>query len=998
MKQRSKILLGVLLVLMFVLLLAAATYGAMRYVVRRQHPLVLIHSPRRSEQFALGETLLVHATARSSAGIARMELWVDGELVAGTDKGEDHAPSPLSITEMVLPKTSGQHELIVRAFTPLGVTGQGSILIKTMTRPGEIPGGVIEAVAFNGTSSFEEPPSGADEPSPSGDQPGEPTSPGAPPPSFADESPGSSGDLFEFVFDPQAVDGETDEEPESLFVELVSLTTDADYEHVHCYMGLGEVPPRWYPDADHDQTTDEYFAKLAPNTWDIAPHFSGNDALNIPWVADQPIPIEMSCIGISSGGTDAIELGSVDPSPDPTAWDGIIRQISSAGGEGSFTLGYRVIPIGDTPGGVPLMLNPSMTPPSNLRLRGAELLWDYEPDEDEEPATRFRVFINNILVWEVPGDVRSTFIPAQAADPPCGQAYRFHVESYRDGDWSFPSNFVTASSEYGDPGCRTILLTFNTLITHNLGGDDDRDPGDVGPVDGSFEANDYIARFNGASDVGSFGDLGLQNDWEYPINGPDGLTVSSNWLGTGPAQWQIEVPPDEGLSLGYLITEYDRRGDYSYVCIANTYLETEEFIEPHEGVIPSESGQGSCEVTYSIDLVDTSPAHLGDAPPLPHLFIDQITLSASGNRPVIHFRNDGYGDWTAQDIEIRVRTTGGDLIGFYSFTGQFIHVGEIVALSHPLLEPDRPLDICVEVDPYDQVEEAFELSGAFTQTIEYCQPLPDLVITDVDRAYGTSQMHITVQNIGEAAVPDQSLSLQIQTADGRTIPGVFPAYFVIRPLEPWESTVLEWNMTAISSIDGAYTVMINPDRSIAEISEDNNTYDVPANPEFVFFMASPQPRWYPLSAFDPCEPSNPADAETQTQTLSVSVQALSPFGNRSLGSLSEEFEIRHRGLQNIIYAGQSFQFELDGTEELTATITGEARRGLSTEELGTVSLTALGAEYHWGATQFKANLEHCSIIEAPEDIQSVTIYPPDTRRYACGPWYFGYLICQREAE
>jgi hypothetical protein len=807
--------------------------------------------------------------------------------------------------------------------------------------------------------------------------------------------------MFKFIFPPPDDQAEPGEEPDSLFVELVSLTTDADYERVHCYMGLGGVPPRWYPDVDHDQSSDESFDRLAPNTWDIASHLSGSDALNLPWIADQPIPIEMSCVGITAGGTDAIQLGSANPSPDPTAWDGISRQINSVGGEGRFSVGYRVTPIGGSPSGVPLMLDPDMTAPSNLRLRGAELLWDYEPDDDEEPATRFRVFINNTMVWEVPGDRRFTFVPAQAADPPCGLTYRFHVEAYRDGDWSLPSNIVIASSEYGDPGCRTILLTFNTLITHNLGSDDERDPGDVGPVAGMFGANDNEAWFDGSSDVGNFGDLGLQHDWEYPINGSNGLTVAANWLGTGPAQWQIDVPPDEGLSLGYLITEYDRRGDYSYVCIGNTYLETEEFIEPHEGVIASDAGQGSCEVTYSIDLIETTPPNLGDAPPLPHLYIDQITLSASGDQPVIHFRNDGYGDWAGQDIEIRAHTTGGEFIGFYSFSGQFIHAGEIVPLSHPLLEPDRPLDLCIEVDPYDQVEEAFELTGARTGPISYCQSLPDLVITDVDRQYGTGQMYITVQNLGDGSVPDQPLSLQLETVEGRRIPGVFPMSFGIPPLEYYETTVIEWDMSTLSNpalLDGGYTVMINVDHSMAESDEENNTYAVPANPEFELIMASPLPRWYPLSAFDPCEPSDAYDAEEQTQTLSISLYAQSPFGTRSLGSLSHEFDIEYPGLHNIVWGGDSLRYELDATEAFTATITGEARRGLSTEELGSASLTPMGVDVSWGATQFFANLSHCTFIGYEEAVNSVSVHPPDLRRRVCGPWEFRYLICQREVE
>jgi len=296
----------------------------------------------------------------------------------------------------------------------------------------------------------------------------------------------------------------------------------------------------------------------------------------------------------------------------------------------------------------------------------------------------------------------------------------------------------------------------------------------------------------------------------------------------------------------------------------------------------------------------------------------------------------------------------------------------------------------------DIVRDLNELGGFFIE-------MPDLIITDVDREYGVGQMYITIQNIGEAAIADQPLTLQLETSDGRVIPGVFPASFDIPQLEFWESTVLEWDMSVHSSpenLDDGYTVIINADYSIAEVNEDNNTYEVPANPEFVFFWGSVELRWYPLSAFDICEPSDAYDAELQTQTLSLSLQAVSPFGNRSLGSLSEEYEIEYPGLHFIGTgeSGPSVRFDLDGTEVLTAMITGEARRGASTEELGTVWWTPKGEDVQWGATQFEANLEYCSIISHDVVSPRTTIYPPDTRRYNCGPWYFYYLICQRATE
>ncbi|MEJ2562607.1 MAG: hypothetical protein P8Z42_07940, partial [Anaerolineales bacterium] len=83
-------------------------------------------------------------------------------------------------------------------------------------------------------------------------------------------------------------------------------------------------------------------------------------------------------------------------------WDGLTRRAVASSDEGSFTLDYRVSLAEEGSHGHPIFLDPSMTPPTNLRMGFWTLHWDYEPRADEEPIHGFRVYLNDTLQWVEP--------------------------------------------------------------------------------------------------------------------------------------------------------------------------------------------------------------------------------------------------------------------------------------------------------------------------------------------------------------------------------------------------------------------------------------------------------------------------------------------------------------------------------------------------------------------------------------------------------------------
>ena len=79
-------------------------------------PVVLISSPRQSEEVRVGETITVHAIARDRAKVVRVELWADGELQAAQNSSMSEGISPFPLVAVWRPSSPGAHTVTVRAF------------------------------------------------------------------------------------------------------------------------------------------------------------------------------------------------------------------------------------------------------------------------------------------------------------------------------------------------------------------------------------------------------------------------------------------------------------------------------------------------------------------------------------------------------------------------------------------------------------------------------------------------------------------------------------------------------------------------------------------------------------------------------------------------------------------------------------------------------------------------------------------------------------------
>lgn len=127
---------------------------------------------------------------------------------------------------------------------------------------------------------------------------------------------------------------------------------------------------------------------------------------------------------------------------------------------------------------------------------------------------------------------------------------------------------------------------------------------------------------------------------------------------------------------------------------------------------------------------------------------------------------------------------------------------------------------------------------------EYCRPLPDLTITNVQYAPTDERLLITVQNTGEGTIENRNLDLRIDLPDGR---------YLAVPAEWWSNISLNQGVSRIfewPNIDAGdremfregYTVTVDPSNDIAESSGMNNLYTVPAVERLMIYWHS---MWVP---------------------------------------------------------------------------------------------------------------------------------------------------------
>ncbi len=863
MNKKSCLWLGLFGLIIICISGAALMYFQTRARSFNSRPLVLLHSPVNHTQVKSGDGVLVHATIRTKNGIARAELWADDVLVATRTITDGSKPPSLVFSENWIASTTGNHVLIVRAFSADGTDGQASTVVE-VRESGEAngttytvqEGDTAESIASNyGTTPEElaasnpdlgsgaptpgdelvipdsEPPTALEEP---------PTAEGDDVPAPEGESPAESGfDFFGFFGTLEGLIPQ-DGELTGLRVEILSLQTGESLEGLHCYVGFGGAPPRWYPDADNDQSTDESFSQDGPTNWNVQEHFAAGSAPVIFWPRNEPISLSVSCVGIAAGGTDALELGRWEEDIDPERWTGMPLSGNASGADGSFEFTFRITRVNS----IPLFLDTGMTPPTNARIddRRISLRWDYDPPADEEPITGFRIYLNGNLQWVESADARESGLPYEWLNPPCGSTYTFNVTAYRfglpDGPESLPAIAIVQPEAIDCQ--REVLITFLTLETFDLGGDgsyEDRH-GDVGPAYGYFFANEQQITFNGGH-LGPGLDMpsGFSHNSTYDLMA---MSADSGWHFNGMPALVVDVPDGGTFEFGYNIMDEDSGdcddsddpGCDDPICEGLSMIYDENspagyFDEQNEGALTSEDGR--CRVTYRWGPAAGSPVGSGVPgwEPLPWIDVESFDIDETTGQVRINIRNNGTATWPWRDLDVELRNRDGTSLGIYTWEGFVLEPGQRTVLESPQMRVDAPFDACVLIDPYNSVLEEYERSGALYHN-PICPRLPDLTINNVQfDSSGGGRILVTVQNIGDGTVENRDLNLQTFFADGS------PAYLVdtdsIVTLAPRETRVFDIpgvTESARNSLANGYTVVVNRDGIIPESDTENNSFSV----------------------------------------------------------------------------------------------------------------------------------------------------------------------------
>ncbi|GAB4503520.1 MAG: hypothetical protein Fur0043_05120 [Anaerolineales bacterium] len=857
---RWSVVLGSLALAVLCIAAISLAYFQARARAFHSRPLVLIHAPLNHDQARVGESILLHATARADNGLRRIELWADGVFVEARDAAG--SPTQFVFAGSWTPTGEGSHTLVVRAVASDGTEGQATVTVEALlpaslsaaTESGAeapaVEGGTGgesgEPPVVEGASGEEgsepaaaegEPPASDEAPSvPAGEDP--PAPEGAPPGVLPGVLPWDSP-----LFEPLHLVPFRPGEPLGLRVEFLGLGTAAAYEQLHCYVGYGDTPPRWFPDSDGDQTTDESFEIVGVGAggetiWNLAP-LSGESMPAFPWPRATPLPVNVSCVGIVGGGTDAVELGRWEDNIEPERWTGIPI---AGGAAGMYEFAFRITRVGIWESDETLETDFDMTPPTNLRIQQSDstLRWDYLPRPDEARIHGFRVYLNGSLQWVEPSEARASALPPEWIHPPCGTTYRFDVTAYRLRAGGIEESTPAAAFlEQSAADCeRQVAITFVSLETFDLPGDGDAGDrtGDIGPAYGFFWANDQQVTFNGGH-LGRGLDLpfGLSRNTTYSIND----MASHGWNFSGEPLLVVPVPDGGAFQFGFHIEDEDsgrcRHSDDpgcdDLICegFSDVYEEaavSDALDSHHEETLTSEDGR--CRLTVQWGPAAGSPVGSGleGWEPAPWIRLEKMRVDESGVVR-LDIRNTGTAAWPGRDLNIELQSREGVSLGVFTWPGFTLEAGQRTTLEHPDMRLAAPFDACVMIDPYNDVAEEYERSGGLWH-FPVCPPLPDLVIPRVtfDPA-GGGRIRVEVQNVGEGALEDRTLAFTTLLPDGS--PLYMAASWPHVTLEPGASRMFDLSgvtESTLARMAGGYTVIVNPENAIRESSAANNAFAV----------------------------------------------------------------------------------------------------------------------------------------------------------------------------
>lgn len=830
-------------------------------------PLVLIHSPVHHDVVRNGDGILVHASARENNGLKRIELWVDDQLLAARDA--PHSVTSLTLTGTWVSSQAGSHAIVARAISWDGVEGQATVVVQTDVSGAAQPTHVVqegetaESIAADYGVSPEDlaasnPDLGSAAPGdelliPEGEAsplpPVDPPPPGGgDPPADVGVAPGSADLLVGWVHSVfQNLPEEGEGLPAMLRLEVVRLQTSQGFDSLHCYVGLADGSPQWFPDTDGDQTTDESFAPLGGGLWEVEPYPAGEAAPTVTWPNNQPLPVNISCVGMAGGGTDAVELGRMELSIPRENWDGV-RRTEGADGEGGHIELEYVVTRDDSPHGIPIILDPTMNVPTNVRLDEANdlLLWDYVPQVGENAINGFHIYLNGSLQWSVPPEARETSLPEEWFQIPCGMTYTYEVEAYRlvaEEPYSYESARGEVELHQETEDCtRTVQVIFTTLETFYLGtdGDHEQRTGDVGPPYGDFSANEGAVTFDGGllPEPFRYGVLGTASGFEYyQTYDLDSSSFVYNFNISG-SYVDVDIPYGGSLQVSFSIMNRNSgtcgrvltRGCDRLICEATSdlYYDSPDMLNFYtwqEGTLMSSDGR--CRLSYRFgpryDSTAFSPHNPGGVG-LPQMDAGRITILGETGGLQVGVHNTGTADWTAHDLVMDLQTRDGTHITRFTVEDFALETGVWRSIDFPPGTLSPPFDACVVIDPDNLVREEIDSAGG-RQPV--CAELPDLVITYMEYPEWQTRLRVLVENVGEGDLIDRTLVLRLFTPHGDPLntEGTWNDI----SLESGEAEYFEMDIAVVDrdELSDGYEIVVDPDTLIPESDEGNNRYFVP---------------------------------------------------------------------------------------------------------------------------------------------------------------------------